>query len=167
MLQIRLLLIFRVGAPPLLSGLMGLVGLAVSMSERRIYFGFVEPTLISSGWDCGVIVMIIHGSEVLGPEHLAELSALFEKTWATYVSSANSDRYSEERAQLACILLRLYRLRQLGPDQIARAALRLMGQSSPAPKSGAYPATRTDGELEPQGASTSTASSKAFGSEAL
>ena len=80
--------------------------------------------------------MIIHGSEVLGPEHLAELSALFEKTWAAYRFSVDSD-HGEERARLACILLSLYRLRQLGPDQITRAALRLLRQSSPGQESAA------------------------------
>jgi hypothetical protein len=75
--------------------------------------------------------MIIHDNEVLGPEHLAELSAVFEKTWAAFRCSANTGRSNQERAQLACILLRLYGLRQLGADQLAQTALRLMQQPSP------------------------------------
>jgi hypothetical protein len=70
--------------------------------------------------------MIIHDNEVLGPEHLAELGELFDKTWATF---ANSERDTDGRAELACILLRLYGLRQLGPDQLTQTALRLMKQS--------------------------------------
>src|SRR5688572_28869845 len=75
--------------------------------------------------------MIIHDNEVLGPEHLAELGELFDKTWVSFGSLANSERDADERAQLACILLRLYGLRQLGPDQLTQTALRLMKQPSP------------------------------------
>jgi hypothetical protein len=75
--------------------------------------------------------MIIHDNEVLGPEHLAELGALFDTTWAAIGPSVNCEKYREDRAQLARILLRLYGLRQLGPDQVTQTALRLMKQSSP------------------------------------
>ena len=100
------------------------------MRERRIYFGLGEPRL-SDGWvDCGVR-LIIHDNEVLGPEHLAELGAIFEKCWAAFGSPANSERLTEERAQLACTVLRLYGLRQLGPDQVMQTALRLLKPSTP------------------------------------
>ena len=75
--------------------------------------------------------MVIHDNEVLGPEHLRELGALFDEAWATFGSLADTKRDTDDRAQLACILLRLYGLRQLGPDQLTRTALRLMKQLSP------------------------------------
>ena len=74
--------------------------------------------------------MIVPDNEVLGPEHLAELGVLFDRTWAALGSSANSESYAAERAQLACILLRLYGLRQLGPEQVAQTALRLLQPSA-------------------------------------
>ena len=74
-------------------------------------------------------VMVIHDNEVLGPEHLRELGALFDEAWAAFGSVATTERETE-RAQLACILLRLYGLRQLGPHQLTRTALRLMKQVS-------------------------------------
>ena len=111
--------------------------------------------------------MIIHGSEVLGPEHLAELSALFEKTWTAYRSSSDGEYYGEERARLACILLSLYRLRQLGPDQITQTALRLLRPSSPGQERDGIPVTAEGGEHEPVGLSTSApTSAKVFGSGA-
>ena len=73
---------------------------------------------------------MIHDNEVLGPEHLVELGAVFDKTWSTFKSFAISELDSGERARLACILLRLYNLRQLSPDQLAKSALRLMTGSS-------------------------------------
>jgi hypothetical protein len=75
--------------------------------------------------------MIIHDTEVLGPEHLAELGAIFAKCWAAFGSPANSERLIEERAQLACTVLRLYGLRQLGPDQVMQTAPRLLKPSTP------------------------------------
>ena len=77
---------------------------------------------------------IIPDNEVLGPEHLAELGALFDETWAVIGSSASA-RETEERAQLACILLRLYGLRQLGPHQVKQTALRMLNPSSPVEES--------------------------------
>jgi hypothetical protein len=74
--------------------------------------------------------MVIHDNEVLGPEHLAELGTLFDRAWAAF-GSATCEPEADERAQLACILLRLYGLRQLGPEQLTRTALRLMKQLSP------------------------------------
>ena len=76
-------------------------------------------------------VVMIHDNEFLGPQHLAELGAIFDKTWSSFRSSSISERDTEERAQLACIMLRLFGLRQLGPDQLTKTALRLMTQSSP------------------------------------
>lgn len=72
---------------------------------------------------------MVCATEVYEPEQMAELSALFETTWAAFAPLANPARVSEDRARLACILLRLYELRQLGPDQVSHAALRLMTQS--------------------------------------
>ena len=99
------------------------------MSERRIYL-VVDGTRLSARVSIGV-PMIIHDNEVLGPEHLAELGTIFYKTWTAFASSANSEEYIDERAHLASILLRLYGLRQLGPDQIMQTALRLLKPSSP------------------------------------
>ena len=80
-------------------------------------------------------MMIVPDNEVLGPEHLAELGTIFDKTWTAFASSANSEEYTDERAHLASILLRLYGLRQLGPDQIMRTALRLLKPSTPVARS--------------------------------
>jgi hypothetical protein len=66
-----------------------------------------------------------HSHEILGPENLAEVSALFEKTWAVVTSSDDAHVLAQDRAQLACIVLRLYQLRQLGPDQVLQTALRI------------------------------------------
>lgn len=75
-------------------------------------------------------VMVIPGNEVLHPEHLSELGALFDQTWASLRRSSDFHGSPEERAELACILLHLYGLRQLGPDQLVETALRLLKQSS-------------------------------------
>jgi hypothetical protein len=74
--------------------------------------------------------MTIHGNEVLGPEELAELCGIFDDTWAAHGRCANSEWSSLERARLASILLRLFGLRQLGPDQAMRTALRILRQGS-------------------------------------
>jgi hypothetical protein len=68
--------------------------------------------------------------EALQPEHLAELSDLFELTCQSLSITPGSDAHEEQRTRLACILLQLYDLRQLGPDQVIKAARRLMRQSS-------------------------------------
>jgi hypothetical protein len=99
-------------------------------------------------------VMIVHDNEVLGPEHLAELGALFDKTWAAFQSSANSESYTEARAQLACILLRLYGLRQLGPDQVTQTALRLLKRSPSVLKSAGV--SMSAGQPEPVDVPTSS-----------
>jgi hypothetical protein len=103
----------------------------VWMSERRIYLGIGAPRLVVGWVLIAEYVMTIPDNEVLGPEHLDELGALFDKTWTAFEPYVNGERQSEDRTQLACILLRLYGLRQLGPDQLAQTALRLMKQSSP------------------------------------
>ena len=72
--------------------------------------------------------MTIHGNEVLGPEELAELSAIFDDTWAAVGSGAHGP--SQERMRLASILLQLFQLRQLGKDQAKQTALRIFRQGS-------------------------------------
>jgi hypothetical protein len=74
--------------------------------------------------------MIIHNNEVLGPEHLRELGALFDKTCET-LGSGGSEWNASDRAQLARILLHLYGLRQLGPDQLIQTTLRVLKQYMP------------------------------------
>ena len=74
--------------------------------------------------------MTIHDTEVLGPEELAELCAIFDDTWAAMDRCADSEWSSAERTQLASILLRLFGLRQLGPDQAKQSALRIFRQIS-------------------------------------
>jgi hypothetical protein len=74
--------------------------------------------------------MTIHDTEVLGPEELAELCAIFDETWAAMDRCADSEWSSAERTRLASILLRLFELRQLGPDQAKQSALRIFRQIS-------------------------------------
>jgi hypothetical protein len=74
--------------------------------------------------------MTIHGNEVLGPNELAELCALFDDTWAAMDRCADSEWSSAERTQLASILLRLFGLRHLSPDQAKQSALRIFRQIS-------------------------------------
>lgn len=74
--------------------------------------------------------MTIHGNEVLGPEELVELCAIFDDTWAAVGRCANSEWASLERTRLASILLGLFGLRQLGRDQAKQTALRIFGQGS-------------------------------------
>jgi hypothetical protein len=74
--------------------------------------------------------MTIHDTEVLGPEELAELCAIFDDTWAAIGRCADTEWSSAERSQLASILLRLFGLRQLGPDQAKQSALRIFRQIS-------------------------------------
>jgi hypothetical protein len=74
--------------------------------------------------------MTIHGNEVLGPEELVELCAIFDDTWAAMDRYADSEWSSAERTLLASILLRLFGLRQLGPDQAKQSALRKFRQIS-------------------------------------
>ena len=74
--------------------------------------------------------MIMHTNEVLGPEHLRELGSLFDKA-CEILGSGSSEWNASDRAQLARILLHLYGLRQLGPDQLIQTALRVLKQSMP------------------------------------
>ena len=69
--------------------------------------------------------MTIHDTEVLGPEELAELCAIFGDTWAAMDRCADSEWSSSERTRLATILLGLFQLRQLGSDQAKQTALRI------------------------------------------
>ena len=72
---------------------------------------------------------IKNNSEFLQPEHLAELSALFDKTCAALAISTVGEAHAEQRTRLASILLQLYDLRQLGPDEVIQAARRIMRQT--------------------------------------
>ena len=66
--------------------------------------------------------MIVHGNEVLEPQELADLGTVFDETWAVLRSTVGDD--AEQRMALACILLRLAQLKQLGPEQMKATALR-------------------------------------------
>ena len=74
--------------------------------------------------------MTIQTNEVLGPEELAALSSMFDDIWASLGRCADSEWSSLERTRLASILLRLFGLRQLGPDQAMQTALRILRQES-------------------------------------
>ena len=67
--------------------------------------------------------MIIHGNEIMEPEELTQLGAVFDEAWAAV--SATAVDGAEQRTTLASILLRLAHLRQLGPDQMKATALRI------------------------------------------
>lgn len=69
-------------------------------------------------------------NEFLHPEHLTELSALFDQACAALAIPAGSEAHEHERTRLACILFQLYSLRQLGPDQVSHVAQRLLRQPS-------------------------------------
>ncbi len=66
--------------------------------------------------------MIVHGNEIMEPEELAELGAVFDETWAVLSRTVGDD--AEHRVALACILVRLAQLRQLSPEQMKATALR-------------------------------------------
>ena len=68
--------------------------------------------------------MIIHGNEIMEPEELTQLGAVFDETWAALSPTAGHES-AELRTALASILLRLAHLRQLGPDQMKATALRI------------------------------------------
>lgn len=68
--------------------------------------------------------MTNHGKEILGPEELTQLGVVFDETWAA-VKASTGDGSPELRTALACTLLQLAHLRQLGPDQMKATALRL------------------------------------------
>jgi hypothetical protein len=69
--------------------------------------------------------MTIHRNEVLRPEELVELCAVFDDTWAALGRCADNEWSSQERTRLATILLGLFGLRQLGSDQAKQTALRI------------------------------------------
>ena len=77
--------------------------------------------------------MTIHGNDVLEPEELAELCATFDDAWTATGRSAQSEESLPERTRLASILLRLFKLRQLSPDQAKQTALRIFRQASDPP----------------------------------
>ena len=64
--------------------------------------------------------------EFLNPEHLSELSALFDHACATLAIPTGSEAHDEQRTRLASILLQLFALRQLGADQVTQLARRLL-----------------------------------------
>ena len=64
------------------------------------------------------------GNEILEPEELTQLGVVFDETWAA-VKASTGDGSVELRTALACTLLQLAHLRQLGPDQMKATALRL------------------------------------------
>jgi hypothetical protein len=68
--------------------------------------------------------MIIHGNEIMEPEELTQLGVVFDETWAA-LKASTGDGSAELRTALASTLLRLARLRQLGPDQMKATALRI------------------------------------------
>ena len=57
---------------------------------------------------------------------------------------------AELQKVLYCILLRLYGLRQLGPDQLTQTALRLMKQSTPVAVAESEPELRAQGRSHPR-----------------
>ncbi len=68
--------------------------------------------------------MINHGNEIMQPEELAQLGAVFDDTWAA-IRAATGDGSVELRTALASTLLQLARLKQLGPDQMKATVLRV------------------------------------------
>ena len=72
--------------------------------------------------------MIIHGNEIMEPEELAQLGAVFDEAWAAVSTTAVDS--AEQRTTLASILLRLAHLRQLGPDQMKATAIRILSSES-------------------------------------
>lgn len=67
--------------------------------------------------------MIIQGSELMKPEELTQLGALFDEAWVEVRSHASDSE--ADRAALAAALLRLARLKQLGPEQMKATAVRI------------------------------------------
>lgn len=73
--------------------------------------------------------MSIHRHEIIEPEELIQLGAVFDETWAALRASASETE--ENRAALAAIVLRLAYLSQLGPDQMKATAIRLFRAETP------------------------------------
>ena len=94
--------------------------------------------------------MTNHGNEILEPEELAQLGVVFDETWAA-VKASTGDGSVELRTALACTLLQLAHLRQLGPDQMKATALRLFRAEPIAPTSRLSRET-ADSVSSPQGA---------------
>ena len=95
--------------------------------------------------------MIIHGNEIMEPEELAQLGVVFDETWAA-VKASTGDASVELRTALACTLLQLAHLRQLGPDQMKATALRLFRAEPIAPTSRLSRETADYSASFPQGA---------------
>ena len=94
--------------------------------------------------------MTNHGNEILEPEELAQLGVVFDETWAA-VKASTGEGSVELRTALACTLLQLAHLRQLGPDQMKATALRLFRAEPIAPTSRLSRET-VDCSASPQGA---------------
>ena len=94
--------------------------------------------------------MTNHGNEILEPEELTQLGVVFDETWAA-VKASTGDGSVELRTALACTLLQLVHLRQLGPDQMKATALRLFRAEPIAPTSRLSRET-ADSVSSPQGA---------------
>ena len=58
--------------------------------------------------------MIIHGNEIMEPEELTQLGAVFDETWAT-IRASTGDGSVELRTALASTLLRLAHLQAARP----------------------------------------------------
>jgi hypothetical protein len=68
---------------------------------------------------------------VFDPDDLAVLASLFEEAWASIAAdfkAAESTAASAARARLAKIMLDLAQLRQLGPEEMKRKAIRAFRQ---------------------------------------
>jgi hypothetical protein len=68
--------------------------------------------------------MISHGNEIMEPEELTQLGAVFDETWAA-LRASTGDGSPELQTALASTLLRLAHLRQLDPEQMKATALRI------------------------------------------
>jgi hypothetical protein len=95
--------------------------------------------------------MIINGNEILEPEELTQLGVVFDETWAA-IKASTGDGSVELRTALACTLLQLAHLRQLGPDQMKATALRLFRAEPIAPTSRLSRETEDCSASSPQGA---------------
>lgn len=73
--------------------------------------------------------MSYNANEMMEPEELAQLGAVFDEAWA--VVSATVGDGAEHRANLASILMQLAKLKQLGPHQMKTTALRILSLTRP------------------------------------
>jgi hypothetical protein len=73
--------------------------------------------------------MSFYANEIMEPEELAQLGAIFDEAWAVASASLGDD--AEHRMNLAIILMQLAKLRQLGPHQMKITALRIMSPTCP------------------------------------